>query len=288
MIHDRPYMRADGRRPSTWSAMHWILYGTIAVYILQLITVNWFQSPVMASFFALSAEAIRNGFVWTLVSYSFLHGNLLHILINMLLLYLFGRELVVVLGGKLFCWLYFVSALVGGTVWLAFNFGPAGGHVVGASGAVMGTIIFFIAMNPNRPMGFFFIPLAIRPRTIAYIILGINVVGFLFAELPAGGDNVAYSAHLGGALAGYLFYKLLYRSLPELGTQKPRVEMPTWFKKKPKQTPQTGKYRVNITNRRDLQAEVDRILDKINSDGFASLTDEEKKILDKAKDILSR
>lgn len=273
--------------------MHWILYGTIAVFIIQLITHTWFNQPgAMSSILALSSEAIRTGFIWTLVTYAFLHGGLLHIGINMLLLYLFGRELVVVLGGKLFCWLYFVSALVGGAVWLAFNLSP-GSSVVGASGAVMGLIIFFICMSPTRPMGFFFIPLSIRPKTIAYILIGFNLVGLLFWEIPdtaagQGGERVAFSAHLGGALAGYLFFKLIYGSLPELGSQKPRVEMPQWFKKKPKTTPKAGKYQVNITNRRHLQAEVDRILDKINSDGFGSLTEEEKKILDQAKDILSR
>lgn len=267
--------------------MHWILYGTIAAFVLQMIAANWFQSPAVTEIFALSSDSIRHGFLWTLLTYGFLHGNFLHIAINMLLLYLFGRELVVVLGGKLFCWLYFVSALVGGTVWLAFNLNHPS-LLMGASGAVLGLIIFFICMNPDRPMGFFFIPITIRPRTIGYIIIGFNALGFLFAELPRGGDNVAYSAHLGGALAGYLFFKLIYTSLPDLAAQKPKVEVPQWFKKKPKTAAPAGKFQVNVTNRRDLQKEVDRILDKINSEGFGSLSEEEKKILDQAKDILSR
>ncbi len=290
MIYDRPYMRADGRRPSTWTAMHWILYGTVAVFLLQLIAEAWFKSPVMSTLFALSGESIRSGYVWTLVTYGFLHGTegfwLVHIGINMLILYLFGRHLVGVIGNKLFWWLYLVSTLVGGTVWLLFNF-TRGVPVVGASGAVFGVVICFICMNPSQRIGFFFIPVSFTPKTIAYILLGYTAIGFLFFELP-GATNVAHSAHLGGALAGYLFFKLIYGSLPELGSQKPRVEMPQWFRKKPKRAPQTGKFQVNISNRRDLQAEVDRILDKINSDGFGSLTDEEKKILDQAKDILSR
>ncbi len=294
MIYDRPYMRPEGRRPANLTAMHWILYVTIGVFIAQLIVQNWFQSGAMHHLFALSSDSLRNGFVWTLITYGFLHGGLLHIGINLLLLYLFGRELVVVLGGKLFCWLYFGSALVGGAVWLAFNLNQPS-TLVGASGAVLGLIIFFICMHPNRPMAFFFIPISIRPRTIGYIIIGFNVIGFLFAELPGlgqpGGDNVAYSAHLGGALAGYLFHRLIYSSAPEIGSANPSVEVPQWFKKKQKKRPAgagVGKYQVNITNRKDLQKEVDRILDKINSEGFGSLSEDEKKTLDQAKDILSR
>lgn len=287
MIYDRPYMRPDGRRPVRWTAMHWILYGTIGAFVLQMIALNWFRNSAVIDLFALSSESIHHGFVWSLLTYGFLHGGLLHIAVNMLMLYLFGRELVVILGGKLFCWLYFGSALLGGTVWLAFNLTqPA--VLMGASGAVLGLIIFFICMDPDRPMGFLFIPISIRPRTIGYIIIGFNVLGFLFAELPGSRENVAYSAHLGGALAGYLFFKLIYSSLPDLSTQKPKVEVPRWFKKKPRSAPAAGKFEVNLTNRRDLQKEVDRILDKINSEGFGSLSEQEKKILDQAKDILSR
>jgi len=270
--------------------MHWILFGTIAVFVLQLIATTWFRSPVLSNLFALSGESIQSGYVWTLLSYGLLHSTegmwLLHIGFNMLMLYFFGRHLVGVLGNKLFCWLYFMSVLIGGTAWLLFNF-TGSGPLVGASGGVFGVIIYFICLNPNQRIGFFFLPITFTPRTMAYIILGYTGLGFLFFELP-GTTTVAHSAHLGGALAGYLFYKLICSSIPDLGTRKPRVEMPQWFKKKPKAAPKSGKFKVNITNRRHLQAEVDRILDKINSEGFGSLTEEEKKILDQAKDILSR
>ena len=274
--------------------MHWLLYGTLAVYVLQLIVQQWFQSPAAQDILGLSSDSIRHGFIWTLFTYAFLHGGFLHIGINMLLLYLFGRELAVVLGNKLFCWLYFVAALLGGTFWLAFNLNQPS-VLMGASGAVTGLVIFFICMHPDRPIGFFFIPIQFRPRTIAWIIIGISVLGFLFIELPGRGQfgdgrpAVAHSAHLGGALAGYLFFKLIYSSLPDLRNVKPKVEVPQWFRKKSKTAaPPAGKYQVNLTNRRDLQKEVDRILDKINSEGFGSLSEEEKRTLDQAKDILSK
>jgi hypothetical protein len=47
-------------------------------------------------------------------------------------------------------------------------------------------------------------------------------------------------------------------------------------------------YQVNLGSREDLRAEVDRILDKINSQGFGALTADEKRLLDEAKDLLSR
>ncbi len=273
--------------------MHWLLYATLAIYVVQLIVQQWFQSSAAQDILGLSSDSIRFGFIWTLFTYAFLHGGFFHIGINMLLLYIFGRELAVVLGNKLFCWLYFIAALLGGTFWLAFNLNQPS-VLMGASGAVTGLVIFFICMHPDRPIGLFFLPIFIRPRTIAYIIVGFSLLGLLFIELPGRGQMgdgraIAHSAHLGGALAGYLFFKLIFSSLPDLKSVKPKVEVPQWFKKKGKTAaPAAGKYQVNLTNRRDLQKEVDRILDKINSEGFGSLTDEEKRTLDQAKDILSK
>jgi hypothetical protein len=65
------------------------------------------------------------------------------------------------------------------------------------------------------------------------------------------------------------------------------LELPAWLKRK-KSEKRTTSYKVNITPHGDLKTEVDRILDKINSAGFGALTDEEKRLLDEAKDLLSR
>ena len=66
------------------------------------------------------------------------------------------------------------------------------------------------------------------------------------------------------------------------------IELPRWLRRRQKTAASTPRFQVNLTSRDDLRAEVDRILDKINSEGFGALTDEEKRLLDEARDLLSR
>src|SRR5690625_153927 len=104
MIYDRPYMRDDSgsRQPPV---LKWILLSTIGVFLLQLLLGTWFlRSPGLLAFFteffAVSTASLGNGFVWTLVTYAFLHGSFCHILGNMLLVFFLGRELLPLLGAK--------------------------------------------------------------------------------------------------------------------------------------------------------------------------------------------
>jgi hypothetical protein len=64
------------------------------------------------------------------------------------------------------------------------------------------------------------------------------------------------------------------------------IELPRWFRLRKKAA--APRFQVNLTNRTDLRAEVDRILDKINSEGFGALNEEEKRLLDEARDLLGR
>jgi hypothetical protein len=91
-------------------------------------------------------------------------------------------------------------------------------------------------------------------------------------------------------LAGILYYRYFHnRSSTFFSSKSARtsIEQPAWFKRRKKTEAQIN-YKVNRSNRDELQREVDRILDKINSSGFGSLTDSEKHTLDRAKDLLSR
>ncbi|MGB0745215.1 MAG: DUF6576 domain-containing protein, partial [Opitutales bacterium] len=104
--------------------------------------------------------------------------------------------------------------------------------------------------------------------------------------------GLAHSAHLGGMLAGCFYIRFLHQRssswFNKPSTRQASVELPEWFKRR-KNRPITRKltYTVNRSRTRDeLQTEVDRILDKINSTGFGSLNEGEKQTLDHAKDIL--
>ncbi|MEM9227950.1 MAG: DUF6576 domain-containing protein, partial [Verrucomicrobiota bacterium] len=161
-----------------------------------------------------------------------------------------------------------------------------------------GLLVLYCLMHPNQPISlllFFILPVTLMPKWILWGAVGINAVMFLFSELPsalgyaaASGGHVAWSAHLGGMLIAYLYY--LFRLNPEraaswLPRAQVKIEPPRWARRK--QASAGGKVNLNLSNRAALKKEVDRILDKINNDGFASLSEDEKTTLEKAKDLLN-
>ncbi len=89
-------------------------------------------------------------------------------------------------------------------------------------------------------------------------------------------------------LAGWLYFRFVHQQGKPFFKRKSAIELPSWFRKARKAEPVTPTYKVNLSSGEDLRAEIDRILDKINSEGFQSLTAEEKYRLDHARDHLSR
>jgi membrane associated rhomboid family serine protease len=299
MLSDRSYMRDEYSRPAT-SVLTWLLCAMVAGFVLQHVLYHWFPGTRASSLFnylmSLTVEGARSGYVWTLLSYAFLHStkNFLHILGNLLALFFLGRALLPILGERRLLMLFFGGVLGGAVLWLATNWGY-GGAVIGASAGVLALLITFACINPNQPITlllFFVLPVTLKPKWIALGVLAWDGIGFLFYEVMGRAPLLGYahSAHLGGMAAGWLFFRLVYRRFsPELD-RSPSIEVPRWFRRA-KAAPVAPAYQVNVTpppTREDLRAEVDRILDKINAHGFAALTAEEKRRLDEAKNLLSR
>ena len=286
-------MRDDYRPPKT-SVVVWLIAAIVAGFLLQTIFLRWFGvGRTFVDLFALSVDGITSGKVWTLLTYSFLHSpsNLLHVIANLLGLYFLGRELLPVVGSKRFLWFYGAAAASGGLLWLAANW-TTGGVVWGASAAVYGLLTIFACFYPNRQVTFllfFVVPVTVKPKYVAYVLLGLDLCGFLFYEIMGAASpfGFAHSAHLGGMLAGWVYYRYIHEGKWSFG-RAASFEMPKWARKRETASASAPKYKVNLTDRSDLRAEVDRILDKINSQGFGSLTDQEKRVLDSAKDLLSR
>ena len=98
--------------------------------------------------------------------------------------------------------------------------------------------------------------------------------------------------HLGGMLAGYLYYRFVHDGRWFTSQDSVEVELPRWMKRAKGAAPTPTKVQepaaLAPATRGDIRAEVDRILDKINSEGFAALSAEERRVLDDAKALLSR
>lgn len=279
------------------SVLVWLLSALVAMWVLQLFCLRILQvGDPLEQIFGLTPHAIRSGWVWTLATYALVHstGNLLHLLANALGLFFLGRALLPQLGNKRFLGVFFGSVMLGGLVWTLANW-TNGGMVIGASAGVMGLLMLFACFYPDQPMTFllfFVLPVTVKPKHLVAVIAAIDVLGFVFYEVMGAVSpfGFAHSAHLGGMLAGWLYHRYWHDAdWTIFRRRKVDIELPRWARRREKASVLPASvYRVNMSNRDDLRAEVDRILDKINSQGFGALTPDEKRLLDEAKDLLSR
>jgi membrane associated rhomboid family serine protease len=297
MLSDRSYMR-DTAPSGRTSVLGWILCATAAVFILQNVATRVLgEGYLLEHLLGLSVGGLRSGRIWTLLSYGFLHpqDNLLQILFIGLTLYFLGRDLLPVVGSRRFVGLYAGSLILGGLFWAGVNWrnggAVTGGLLLGAVPAVTGLLALYALLFPDREITLLllFIPVTVKPKYVALAVLGLDLFCCLFYEVFGAVPPLAFapSAHLGGMAAGWLYYRLAHERDWSFHPR-PAVELPKWMKRKPPAGEAPPSYHVNLGTREHLRAEVDRILDKINSQGFASLTPEEKRLLDDARDLLSR
>lgn len=303
MLSHRPYIRGDYQREKT-SALTWLLSALIAGFVLQLVLGSSMVGGPghrVENLFALTLPALQNGWVWTLFTHSFLHSPnfIFHVIGNALALYFLGRELIPMLGTRRFLGLYAAATLVGALAWTAVHLRSGSGELVGATAAIDALFIVFACFFPNQPLNFllfFVLPVTIRPKQIAFALVAADLLTLLVYEIPNARMPfdmvISSSAHLGGMLTGLFYYRFVHEARWFNLQDRADVELPRWVKRVKKSAPIAPAYEINIAppvpSRADLRAEVDRILDKINSHGFGSLTSEEKRVLDEAKDLLSR
>ncbi len=284
-------MRSDYSREAT-SVLTWIISALLAGFILQNVFGRWLGSSAFESLAALTPGNFRQGYVWTLLSYPVLHASIFHLLVNGLGIFLLGRELVPLVGPRAFLAVFLAAAALGGLVWLAVHAFTGGSALVGASGCTLALFILFACFFPDREITFllfFVLPVTVKPKYLAWVLVGVDLLGLLFGELPGGtyDTGIAYSAHLGGILTGWIYFRYFHAN--NGWDRASGFSWPAWLGRRPKTSPAAppgNKPRGKAAP--DLRAEVDRILDKINSHGFGALTAEEKRILDDAKDMLSR
>jgi membrane associated rhomboid family serine protease len=281
MLYDRPYMQSNQNLRSR-NLLLGIIVFNVLMYAIQLVAGDGYFKT-----FALTSNSHGGPHIWSFLTYAFLHdqAGFGHIALNMLGIFFLGRAVLPELGEKRFLQLYLSASLGGGILWYIFSFISGAGVVVGASGALFGLITCFGLIYAESDINFMMV-IRMKGKILLYVSLGLAVFGLIFFEV-INGFGTAHSAHLGGMLGGYAFYKLIYQRNPGYG-KGTTFQMPDWLKPKAAKKPKAKAfpYKINIKPRKDLKAEVDRILDKINSKGFGALTPEEKQILDEAGDLL--
>ena len=267
----------------------------IVCFIVQSIIELFIGSLHVKELLSLSHNGLRDGFIWQFVTYGFLHDGPLHLIFNLLGIHFIGRSLESMVGQNLFLTSILTSLFMGGLMWLSFNSQTV--NLIGFSSSVLGVVTLFCLIKPEDKINlllFFILPVSIKPKFILYGLIAIEAYGFLFVELKLG-SPIAHSAHLGGIITGYLIYFLEIKKsfLSDLLAKLPKFTTQVSSNKKGSKSPKFAtkpkhKYTVIFDTHQGIQQEVDRILDKINSEGFGALNQREKSILEKAKNLLKK
>ncbi|MBL8010035.1 MAG: rhomboid family intramembrane serine protease [Flavobacteriales bacterium] len=228
---------------------------------------------------------------WTVVTYMFTHADVFHIFFNLLMLWFSGRLFEDLLGPKRLLGNYLLGGLFGLALYvLAYNLFPpfqrfaTGSTILGASAAVMGVFIGIAAYRPDMVVHLLLFG-AVRLKWIALIYVVIDLV-----SIRQGSNSGGHIAHLGGALLGYLTAVQLRRgrdiASAFIGWFEGAWDLLSGRKARRLKVAHRGRVAVMAdqapAHKRDKQARVDAILDKISRSGYDSLSKEEKDFLFKA------
>jgi len=252
------------------SGIKWLLIINLAIFVLELLD----SSRYLIDLFGLTPSDVLTGpLVYQVGTYMFLHspGSLMHILFNMLMLWMFGAEIERMWGTRKFLRFYLMTGIIAGiftVIVTPFSNTP----VIGASGAVLGVLVAFAVLWPDRRVYLYFL-IPVKVKYLMIFIVGLDLL-FAFAN---SGDNVAHWTHLGGAIFGFLYMK----GGGSISALKSRVKGAKFRR--------DDRKAVEKREKSDkLMSDVDRILDKINEVGINNLTDKERKILERASSHLSK
>jgi rhomboid family protein len=257
----------------------WVGRIIIANAVVLLLLMTLFTSPDLFQALQFSPRTALTR-PWTFVSYMFVHAGLLHLFANMLMLFVFGTAVESRMGSRNFL-LYYLFCGVGAAVFSLLLAGvmPVGSFI-GASGAVLGVAVAFAMFWPDAELIVFPIPVPIKARTLVIGLVVLDVIGSRLWP----NDGIAHLAHVGGALFGYLFFRvqLLSRqsTAPPARTVERVVMVQSGSAEPERRTPVTPMRSRRRIESDPVAAEVDRVLDKISEKGISSLTPAERSFLD--------
>jgi rhomboid family protein len=295
-IYDRDYYQEEGPRGFTVTGGPRLIVTNLVIITCAISLVDIF-TPVTAhrdghwlsNLMALKVDAYRRPWeIWNLLSYGFAHapldkGGIWHVGLNMFMLWMFGREIELRLGRVEFLWYYLTAIVFSGLAWLglenAWLLGTEAGRawdvgndamMYGASGGVTAVFILFVLYYPRQTLYVFGL-LAVPAWVIGAIVIGQDLLRAVMGQA----GNVAWQGHLGGAAFALLYVQFGWR-LSRLGAAGGGRR---WRWKWPGRGTRLRIHHPN-SDRDTLDAEADRILEKVHRDGEQSLSGRERRILE--------
>ncbi len=296
MSHPTPL---ESETPRLTPAVQTLIAINFAMIVVQLAGVPYSD---VATWFGFDSNALPSRW-WTVGTYMFVHAGVLHLAANMYALYVFGPRVEHAWGYKKFSWFYLVCALGGVAFEMLFIRGPGR---VGAAAPVFGVLTAYAMQWPDDELYLMFI-VPMRARTLAAGMFGFNLVLGLIGTTD--GLNVAYFAHIGGAIVAYIYIRMAATTSIDQVRQRvanlPDADEPP--RAIPRNLPRrergdevddivakskaiASKRVASLTptsRRREAKAEeLNRVLDKISEQGIDSLTSDERKVLEDVSRLL--
>jgi membrane associated rhomboid family serine protease len=268
-------MRLSGRKPSP-TTRRWtqrprvVLLGLIGancgVFVLQLF-LDAYEPGFVREYLALSDHGLRSAYGWQFITAAFLHDGPWHLLGNMFLLYLLGRDVESIIGQRQFLFLYLTGTLAGelGHLFLM----PENSALLAASGGPAAVVVAYAAILPElelTSMTLFLLPIRLKAKHLGYAAMSLAVLGIIFDRTAA----VAHSSFLGGCIAGWFYAHLL-------GFGRPSILQRALTQRRA----EAERYNA-MTPEEFIAQEIDPLLDKISREGMGSLTRAERRLLAKA------
>jgi membrane associated rhomboid family serine protease len=270
-------MRLSGRKASlltrTWSPSQRVVLVALiaahtAAFVLQLVISEW-NSSFVPEFLALSDRGVSQAYAWQFFTAPFLHSNIWHFLINMIVLYVVGRDVEVIIGQRQFLFLYMFGIFAGelGHLFLM----PADSVLFAASGGAVAIFIAYATILPELEMTallLFMVPVRIKLRRVAQIAL-FAATGLAIFDRSG---PVVHSVFLGGAAAGWLYAHLLGFGGTSFVQRTLR-----------RRSAEAARLRAMSTDQ-FLAQRIDPLLDKISQHGLGSLSRRERQLLAQARE----
>lgn len=311
-IYDRDYYRHEPRgwlQQSGMTVVTRLIILNVIVFFFQLATMEQGRLGWFTELFLMDPDKVLGGQVWRLLTSAFLHspGSLWHILINMLVLFFFGRDIEYIYGRREFLAMYLAAAVFANLISMgvALVGWDQKAPSLGASGAISAVFILYALHYPHRSILLFFI-IPVPAWLLAILFVGRDA----FSLLSQSPEPVAFAAHLGGALFGFLYFRYQFRVMswvPNFGRlfgnaqrRKPRnrANLRVYEEDKPepvRTSPARSEASVGsppappeVPVDEHLEAKLDAVLEKVARHGKESLTEDERNILMRASEIYKR
>jgi len=225
------------------------------LFLLRYIAQSQFD---LAQIFGLSSNSVWP-MIWQPFTYMFIHGDFFHVFMNMFVLWMFGSEMESIWGKKEFLKFYFITGIGSGLIWLVFNF-SGNAVLIGASGAIYGILLAYGLMFPNRKVLIYFL----FPVKVKYFVIFLGLMAFV-SSLSYSGSNISHLTHLSGMMIGFVYMKSKW-TIKRLSLLLNSYLASIKYKKSIKKEKQLA----------NIQANVDKLLDKVSEVGFDSLSEDEK------------